>query len=306
MLLRTSQVWTAGRRIGDGHELKSTALQWVLLATAAFGVAAAGSARADDPIRKGDSVVTTEECDLRVGDETLATVPAKTRLVAVDVKDDWVAVVVERDGQKVSGWIQSRHLARVSNAATGDQREEGPTPGLFQKLLLIQYKFGARRQDQPKIFGADMIGVFSAFSKGGGLELTARIPDVDGQLKYRGLLMGMSTLDVNGNVVSSAGSNGYVWTARVEKIGELDLGAEGKVTQLPGFDFDSFSKTEGVVAFANGYAVNLFGAIIEDKSIVKAGSKKTYLNGQGKKLCGRIISKVERNGKSIIEERILK
>lgn len=294
------------------------------------------SVAADLQVKAGDKVVTIEESAVQVGTETLATVPSNTRLVVREVKDDWVAVVVERGGRKISGWIQARRLAPVSDAATAkqpgparetprdqgsptyfplmpprttgnEQGEEKPTPGLFKKMSLITYDFGASRRNQPyKIFGEDMISIYSVLAKGKGLELTARIPDVDGKLTYRGLLMQMSTLGLTGNVVSSTGANGYVWTARIEKIGAVDLSTEGKVTRLPGFDFDSFSKTNGVIQFANGYAVNLFGAIIENKRIVKAGSEKTYLDSSGKRLYGRIISRTEKDGTAIVEETVLK
>jgi hypothetical protein len=299
-------------------------------------VAVDHSVAADLQVKAGDKVVTTEESAVQVGTEVLATVPPNTRLVATDVKDDWVAVVVERGGRKISGWIQTRQLAPVSDSvtarpagparetqvgqgsptyfplmpprATGSEHgEEEPTPGLFKKMSLITYDFGASRRNQPyKIFGEDMISIYSVLAKGKGLELTARIPDVDGKLRYRGLLMQMSTLGLGGNVVSSTGANGYVWTARIEKIGALDLSTEGKVTRQPGFDFDSFSKTDGVIQFANGYAVNLFGAIIENRRIVKAGSEKTYLDNSGKRLYGRIISRTEKDGKVIVEETVLK
>jgi len=90
----------------------------LFLAAAILGFAAPNYGRADGAIHPGDKVVTTEECAVQVGTETLATVPPKTRLVATDVQGDWVAVVVERGGKNVSGWIQARQLARVPSAAT--------------------------------------------------------------------------------------------------------------------------------------------------------------------------------------------
>jgi len=274
----------------------------------------------EEPIRPGDKVVTTAEAAVKVGTRTLATVPVGTKLTATAVNGDWIAIAIERDGKRISGWIRSRQLARVSNTvverpkATGSntpgneaEADDGPTSGLFQKLSLIPHRFGGDRRGRPyRITGEDMPGFFSVFPKGDGLEITARIPDSHGKLKYRGMVVQMSTLGVDGNVVSNTGANGYVWTLRVERIGEIDLSDEHKITELPSFDFASFVNTNGVIPFANGYAINLFGAIIENKNIVKAGSEKTYLNGRGRKLPGRIISRAEKNGRPMFEEVILR
>ena len=47
----------------------------------------------------GDRIATIGDAPLMTGSQTLAVLPAGTRLVATDVQNDWVAVTVNRGGR---------------------------------------------------------------------------------------------------------------------------------------------------------------------------------------------------------------
>jgi hypothetical protein len=181
---------------------------------------------------------------------------------------------------------------------------------LFQEYSLIPYDFERGRtpgflpdaDSSPQQFS---IFSLSRSEKSGELTLSTKIPDEFGKIKGEGRIAMNFRPGLWGGQVELIW-DGYVWTPRVERIGKVDLSGENKITELPEFDFDSFSKCPEVIPLANHYLVNLFGAIIQDRKIIRPGSKKTYLNNEGKKLHGRIISKVERHGKVILEETVLK
>jgi len=67
--------------------------------------------------KAGDRIVTTAEAPIKIGTKTLTTVPKGTELVAKAVKGDWIAVTVERDGEKVSGWLRARQVTPVLASA---------------------------------------------------------------------------------------------------------------------------------------------------------------------------------------------
>lgn len=62
------------------------------------------------PIEPGDTVVVLRDTHVQAGREKLAPVKAGTELVAGEVRGNWVAASVERDGKRVWGWISSGHL----------------------------------------------------------------------------------------------------------------------------------------------------------------------------------------------------
>jgi len=85
-------------------------LRHLLLASFLWALAA-GTVWARPPrIVQGDFVATRTTTSLKSGDEVLLTVPAGTRLTAGEVRDGWVRVVVDRNGERTRGWIHSRYL----------------------------------------------------------------------------------------------------------------------------------------------------------------------------------------------------
>lgn len=86
----------------------------------AVAVSAQVAQASEAPIRTGHKVVTTAEAAVQVGARTLATVPPNTELLVTAVKDQWVAVTIQQDGEHVSGWVDRKHLA------TRDQATDQP------------------------------------------------------------------------------------------------------------------------------------------------------------------------------------
>lgn len=176
--------------------------------------------------------------------------------------------------------------------AQTQQYKKRPTKGLFQKLKLIEYQFGSKYQYN--ITGGNLPSFFSATrANGTKCILSPDIPDTSGKMEYRGVLW-------------AGEMNGYIWTPYVEIIGDIDLTTEDKITNVRSFNFEDYKKHNKVIPLANGYAINLFGAIIESDKIIKPGSSLVYTTTGGKKMYGRIIFKRVIDGKNIIEETILK
>lgn len=110
----------------------------MLLSLTAFGLA--GEPKGDPkteppetPFRVGDTVMTMGPAPVKVGEKTLATLEAGAELKAVAVQDAWVKVAVDKEGQKITGWINKRHLKLVAPAATekapDDRPAKTPEPG---------------------------------------------------------------------------------------------------------------------------------------------------------------------------------
>jgi hypothetical protein len=86
-----------------------------------FGVtvlACTAVALCGESIRPGDTVkVTTGPAPVQDGEKTLTTLEAGAELKAIEVQENWVGVTVEKDGQKITGWIDKRHLKLVAPPA---------------------------------------------------------------------------------------------------------------------------------------------------------------------------------------------
>ncbi|MFC1806103.1 PEGA domain-containing protein [Planctomycetota bacterium] len=62
--------------------------------------------------RPGDVVkVTSGPAPVKAGERTLATVDAGAELAALQVKDGWVMVAVEKAGEKITGWVHAKRLS---------------------------------------------------------------------------------------------------------------------------------------------------------------------------------------------------
>ncbi len=187
------------------------------------------------------------------------------------------------------GYAQLRPNSPGSDAA--------PTPNLFRLLDLIEYQFGSKSDRSFKITGADAFSLYSVIPKDDKLSLSAEIPNKHGRPEFRGFVF-----HLGGGPVT----NGYVWTPRTETIGTIDLSAEQEISSASGFSFEELGKHPNVIRVGNGLAINLFGAIMEDRSVVKAGSRQSYVNKDGRKLYGRVISQTTQAGRTTVKETILR
>ncbi len=92
-------------------------------------------------------------------------------------------------------------------------------------------------------------------------------------------------------VLSPPALSGAVWTPRTTVIGNLDLTATGDITTNADFSLDAFKASPGVIPFADGYAVNLFGQKIDEKGLLDSAARPrgNYFNDDGKPLYGRLV-----------------
>lgn len=144
-------------------------------------------------LEPGDSVVTLYKTSIKVGARTLADVPPKTLLLVTSVEGDWGAVTVERDGNKVSGWVYAKHVRVLTGALPGSKYPialhavEGKQPGDPPKL------YYSRRQAE-NVLGAELpderylMSPRAAFGGGGGMML--QVVQCNGNPKITGELSG--------------------------------------------------------------------------------------------------------------------
>jgi hypothetical protein len=185
-----------------------------------------------------------------------------------------------------------------------DQPE--PTPDLGDIVALRSYDFrGYFERKQTKIFGADLISLYSVKKEGGRLEFSAGIPNPHGDYVYTGMFWTLPTLDVSARQIAQPVTNGYIWTPRSESAGGVSLATRSEVSGLPGFDLDAFKEHPAVIPFSNGYGVNLYGAVILDGAIIEAGSDYTYVTSNGERLYGRVIEEPMEGGVRRLRETVL-
>jgi len=68
-----------------------------------------------ESIRPGDTVkVTARTAPVLGGEKTLTTVRAGTELKVIEVRENWVGVTAEKDGKKITGWIDKTRLKLVA------------------------------------------------------------------------------------------------------------------------------------------------------------------------------------------------
>ena len=69
--------------------------------------------------KAGDmAVVGKAVSDLKIGTQVLATIPQGTRISVITVQDNWVGTSIDRNGQKVSGWVWGSDLAASAAPVT--------------------------------------------------------------------------------------------------------------------------------------------------------------------------------------------
>lgn len=71
----------------------------------------------DGGLKAGDRLITTERLDVQAGSSTAATLEAGTTVTVVDVKQGWVGIVAQQNGQKIVGWVKPNGLRRAAGAA---------------------------------------------------------------------------------------------------------------------------------------------------------------------------------------------
>jgi hypothetical protein len=174
------------------------------------------------------------------------------------------------------------------SAATVVTGEWGET---FGRLKLTAYKFGANTPSQVQVFGANFINMFSICKNGAQLTLSPDIPDANGIPAFKGVLWS-----------STDRRSGYIWTPRVEQFAGMDLSENRKIVDQPSFSFDSLQKDGKVIEFANGFGINLYGAVVDAGSVVQAGTALGYAGADGKRIPGRLIKVRNENGKQIFDE----
>ena len=92
---------------------------WMILAAAAItGQPTRGQ---DIQFKAGDRLVTTERVDVQAGQGTAATLEAGAAVTVADVKQGWVGITAEQNGQKIVGWVRPNSLA----ARVRRKRERG-------------------------------------------------------------------------------------------------------------------------------------------------------------------------------------
>lgn len=79
-------------------------------------LACTAAALGGESIRPGDTVkVTKGPAPVQVGEEIVATLKTGAEFQAIEVQDDWVGVTAEKDGKKITGWIDKRNLVLVAH-----------------------------------------------------------------------------------------------------------------------------------------------------------------------------------------------
>ncbi len=86
------------------------------------------------PIRVGDTVVVVTAAPLMDGSQTLLTIAPGKKLNVTDVRDPWVAVVVDQDGKRISGWVSAEHLKRAEDLAAEQKKEREQEQATLQAV----------------------------------------------------------------------------------------------------------------------------------------------------------------------------
>ncbi len=148
-------------------------------------------------------------------------------------------------------------------------------------------------------FTVEGTSVFMLEREGDAFMASCEIPATDGKIATGGAIWQERNQDVTtGRMLSASPAiSGVIWTPRTTVIGKLDLTGPGDITSSPNFDFDAFKNAPGVIPFANGYAVNLFGQKLKEQGLVDpdARPRGNYVTDDGKPLYGRLVR--NRSGK---------
>ena len=81
----------------------------------------------------GDEVITAYRTPLKDGRTTLVTIEPGTKLAVTEFKDPWVRTTIDNGGEKVTGWVYSKHLR---------------TPAMLKQLTDLGKEFmGGRFED---------------------------------------------------------------------------------------------------------------------------------------------------------------
>ena len=107
-----------------------TAAWMILVAAALTGQPTLGQ---DIQFKAGDRLVTTERVDVQAGQSTAATLEAGTSVTVADVKQGWVGITAEQNGQKIVGWVRPNSLARAGEAKSENAKSGSPDSEAFRE-----------------------------------------------------------------------------------------------------------------------------------------------------------------------------
>jgi hypothetical protein len=150
-------------------------------------------------------------------------------------------------------------------------------------------------QEEPKpglyMFGEDM-SVFMLMQNADGFLASWGLPGTDGKLSSRGVVVQITTQNTDGGQSTYTSLSGVAWTPRTGAIGKLDLSGDKSLFSNANFDLETFKSSPGVIPFANGYAVNLYGQRIDKEGLVDPNppAKGHYVSDDGKPLYGRLVN----------------
>lgn len=141
------------------------------------------------------------------------------------------------------------------------------------------------------VFSLEGTSVFMLEQKGDTFVASSEIPAADGKITTAGTVWQEVTMAVGGGQVASIVLSGVAWTPRVVALGKLDLTGTGMISTSSDFNFDDFKSSPGVIPFANGYAINLFGQKINENGLVDANThpKGNYQTDNGRPLYGHLV-----------------
>jgi len=172
-----ASIFKRGGATGGERRLLFNSFALMVIACTAFALCGEpkGDPKANPPeapIRPGDTVkVATGPAPVKVGDKTLTTLEAGSELKAIEVQDAWVGVAVEKDGQKITGWINKKHLKSVAPPAPEKTPEDQP----------------AKTLEPPQKPPARQLGIWEGFR---GIAWGTNIKDIEGmELVEPGLAM---------------------------------------------------------------------------------------------------------------------
>jgi thioredoxin 1 len=112
---------------GGNFVMKACRIVVVLVPLLVQSVLAAERQATAPQIQAGTAVVTLKRCPVMRGDETLATLDAKTQIKVSQVQHEWLGVFVKRDGQEMGGWIAQADVKPVGPSDSSSEKTAEPS-----------------------------------------------------------------------------------------------------------------------------------------------------------------------------------
>jgi hypothetical protein len=129
-------------RQGDETLRTRFAVRWATRLTSAVAIVTTIAFLSSDrllaaSIRAGDTIVVLTAAPLMDGSQTLLTIVPGKELNVTDVRDQWVAVVVDQNGKRVSGWVSAEHVKRAEDLAAEQKKEREQEQATLQAVREI-------------------------------------------------------------------------------------------------------------------------------------------------------------------------